>query len=133
MATATANLSAIGIAPILTVNDLDQSVKFYEKLGFTIEERYEQLGKLNGVRMVAGQARINLTQDDFAKGRDRQKGVGMRFFLPVDQDVDELAASVKATGLPVDGPKDVHWGRTFMLTDPDGFNITVARVHNGRM
>ena len=50
MTTATANLSAIAIAPILTVNDLDASTKFYEKLGFTIEERYEQLGKLNGVR-----------------------------------------------------------------------------------
>lgn len=26
------------------------------------------------------------------------------------------------------GPEDMPWGRAFMLTDPDGFKITVART-----
>jgi catechol 2,3-dioxygenase-like lactoylglutathione lyase family enzyme len=130
MATATANLNGLDLAPILTVNDLQQSIGFYEKLGFTIEERYERDGKLNGGRFAAGQARINLTQDDWAKGRDRAKGTGMRLFIPVEQDVDELAAAVKAAGLSLEsGPDDMPWGRTFSLTDPDGFKITIARVH----
>ena len=130
MAIATANLNGLGLAPILTVSDLQQSIRFYEKLGFSIEERYERDGKLNGGRLAAGQARINLTQDDWAQGRDRVKGTGMRLFIPVEQDVDELAAAVKSAGLSLErGPEDMPWGRAFTLTDPDGFKLTVARVH----
>jgi uncharacterized glyoxalase superfamily protein PhnB len=129
MATATTILSALGLAPILTVNDLQRSIGFYEKLGFSIEERYEREGKLNGARLVAGQGRVNLTQDDWAKGRDRAKGTGVRVFIQVEQDVDELAAGIKAAGITLEsGPEDMPWGRAFSLTDPDGFKITVARV-----
>jgi len=128
MATTTATLNALGLAPILTVNDLQESIRFYEKLGFSIEERYEQEGKLNGVRLVAGQARLNLTQDDWAKGRDRVKGTAMRLYFPVEQDVDELAGGIKAAGVSLErGPEDAYGGRAFMLIDPDGFKITVAR------
>lgn len=129
MTTAVA-LNALGIAPILTVNDLDKTIRFYQGLGFVIEERYEREGKLNGVRMAGGQARLNVTQDDWAKGKDRVKGTGMRLFIPVEQDVDALAATVKSAGVTLEsGPEDMPWGRAFMLTDPDGFKITVARVH----
>jgi catechol 2,3-dioxygenase-like lactoylglutathione lyase family enzyme len=130
MTTATV-LNALGLAPILTVNDLAKSLHFYEGLGFSIEERYEREGKLNGARMVAGQARVNLTQDDWGKGRDRVKGTGMRLFIPVEQEIDALAATVKAAGLALEsGPDDNPWGRSFTLTDPDGFRITVARVQH---
>lgn len=129
MTTAT-TLNAIGLAPILTVNDLDEALRFYHGLGFTIEERYERDGKLNGARMVAGQARVNLTQDDWAKGRDRVKGTGIRLFIPVEGDVDAIAASIKAAGIALEsGPEDKPWGRAIALTDPDGFKITVGRVH----
>lgn len=129
MTTATV-LNARGLAPILTVNDLEKSLRFYQGLGFVIEERYERDGKLSGVRLLGGDARLNLTQDDFAKGRDRVKGTGVRLFLAADQDIDELAGMVKAAGLALEsGPEDMPWGRAFMLTDPDGFKITVARVH----
>ena len=130
MTTTTGTLNALGIAPILTVNDLDQSLGFYERLGFGIEERYERDGKLSGVRLAAGEARINLTQDDWAKGRERAKGVGVRLFMPTLQDIDELAAKVKAAGVALDsGPEDMPWGRSFACTDPDGFKLTMARVH----
>ena len=123
-------LNGLGLAPILTVDDLARSMRFYEQLGFSVEERYEREGKLNGVRMVAGQARVNLTQDDWAKGRDRVKGAGVRLFIPTDQDVDAVAAAAKAAGLTLEsGPDDMPWGRAFALTDPDGFKLTVARTH----
>jgi uncharacterized glyoxalase superfamily protein PhnB len=130
MTTTTSILNALGIAPILTVNNLEQSLRFYERLGFGIEERYEGDGVLRGVRLVAGEARLNLTQDDWAKGKDRAKGVGVRIFIPTAQDIDELAAKVKEAGLALDsGPEDAPWGRSFGSTDPDGFKLTIARTH----
>jgi predicted enzyme related to lactoylglutathione lyase len=51
----------------------------------------------------------------------------MRLFIPVEQEIDVLAAAVKAAGLALDsGPEDMPWGRAFMLTDPDGFKITIG-------
>jgi catechol 2,3-dioxygenase-like lactoylglutathione lyase family enzyme len=127
--TTTNAMNALGLAPILTVNDLDKSMRFYQSLGFVVEERYERDGKLGGARLAAGQARVNLTQDDWAKGRDRDKGAGMRLFIPIEQDVDAYAAGLKDAGVPLEGgPEDMPWGRAIMLTDPDGFKITIARL-----
>src|SRR5438876_8799759 len=92
-------LNAVGLAPILTVNNLEKSMQFYEGLGFGIEERFEQDGKVMGVMLRAGEARLNLTQDDWGKGRDRVKGVGFRIFIVTTQDIDDLAGKVKAAGV----------------------------------
>jgi catechol 2,3-dioxygenase-like lactoylglutathione lyase family enzyme len=111
------------------VNDLEQSMRFYQNLGFVLEERYERDGRLSGARLTSGQATVNLTQDDWAKGRDRVKGAGVRLFIVVEQDVDALAAGLKASGVSLEsGPDDMPWGRAFNLTDPDGYKITVARL-----
>lgn len=119
---------AKSIAPSLTANDVDQSIRFYEALGFAIEERWEEEGKLLGVMMRAGDVQIGLSQDDWQKGRDRVKGQGMRIFISTTQDVDQLAAAAKAAGIALDGePHDTPWGsRVFEATDPDGFKITVS-------
>ena len=116
------------IAPSLTVNDLQQSIRFFEGLGFGIEDRWEENGALLGVMLRAGDARIGLSQDDWKKGRDRQKGVGMRIFLDTPQNIDELATRVKAAGVALDGePHDTEWGtRAFEVTEPSGFKLTVS-------
>src|SRR5262245_66081989 len=55
MATATdARLQAKTISPTLTVNNIQQSVKFFEGLGFGVEERWEENGTLLGVMLRAG-------------------------------------------------------------------------------
>src|SRR6476646_1039762 len=69
-------LQAKTLAPMLTVDNLQRSVAFFEGLGFGIEERWEEKGVLLGVMLRAGEARVNLSQDDWKKGRDRQKGIG---------------------------------------------------------
>lgn len=128
MATTTETaLQAKGLAPGLTVNDLQQSVRFYEGLGFGVEERWEEDGALLGVMLRAGEARIGLNQDDWKKGRDRVKGVGMRMFIRTAQDIDQLAARAKSAGISLDDePHDTPWGsRAFGVTDPDGFKLTV--------
>jgi uncharacterized glyoxalase superfamily protein PhnB len=121
-------LQAKSLAPSLTVDDLQQSIRFFEGLGFGVEERWEENGVLLGVMLQAGQAHIGLSQDDWKKGRGRQKGVGMRVFIGTTQDIDGLAARAKAAGLTLDQePHDTPWGsRAFEVTEPSGFKLTIS-------
>jgi uncharacterized glyoxalase superfamily protein PhnB len=117
----------------LTVDDLDASMRFYvDGLGFHVRERWEREGTLRGVEMVAGSAMIGISQDDWAKGRNRTKGVGMRFYLETTQDIDEVAARIQARGVEVRGPEDAPWGaRLVHVTDPDGFQLTLYQERKG--
>jgi uncharacterized glyoxalase superfamily protein PhnB len=129
MATATeSTLQAKTISASLTVNDLQQSIKFFEGLGFAVEDRWEEQGKLLGVMLRAGDASIGLSQDDWKKGRDRQKGVGMRLFIGTKQDIDQIASRARAAGLKLDSePHDTEWKtRAFEVTEPSGFKITIG-------
>jgi uncharacterized glyoxalase superfamily protein PhnB len=121
-------LQAKTVSPSLTVNDLQRSVAFFEGLGFGIEERWEDKGVLLGVMMRAGEARIGLSQDDWKKGRDRQKGVGMRIFVGTGQNIDQLAADATKAGITLDvDPHDTPWGsRAFEVTEPSGFKLTIS-------
>ena len=118
------------ITPGITVNNLARSLAFYtEGLGFIVGERWEEEGQLAGVELSAGNAHLVLTQDDFKKGRDRVKGIGLRLWFYTTQDLDGLAARAKASGLVLEQePVDMPWGaRGFMLTDPDGFKISFSK------
>jgi uncharacterized glyoxalase superfamily protein PhnB len=129
MTTATApSLQAKTISPSLTVNDLQQSIRFFEGLGFVVEDRWEEQGKLLGVMLRAGDARIGLNQDDWKKGRDRQKGVGMRLFIGTKQNIDQIASRAKTAGVKIDAePHDTEWKtRAFEVTEPSGFKITIG-------
>ena len=118
------------LSPSFTVNDLQKSIRFFEGLGFVVDERWEEGGALLGVMLRAGEARIGLSQDDWKKGRDRQKGVGMRLFLSTTQDINQLAERVKQAGISLDSePHDSEWGsRVFDVTEPSG---TIARKDEG--
>jgi len=129
MATATeSTLKAKTVSLGLTVNDLQQSIKFFESLGFAVEDRWEEHGKLLGVMMRAGDASIGLNQDDWKKGRDRQKGVGMRLFIGTKQDIDQIASHARTAGVKLDSePHDTEWKtRAFEVTEPTGFKITIS-------
>src|SRR5215207_9054799 len=99
MSTATESALQAKIAPSLTVDDLQASLRFFEGLGFAIEERWEDNGTLNGAMLRAGSARIGVNQDDWKKGRDRKKGVGMRILIETTQNIDELAKRAKQAGI----------------------------------
>lgn len=114
------------LMPSLTVDDLEASLRFYvDGLGFTVHETWEEEGKVLGVMLLAGTCYLGLSQDDWAKGRDRQKGVGFRIWAETAQDLDELAERMREHGIEPDGPKTESWGnRSLGATDPDGFTIT---------
>lgn len=115
------------IVPTLTVDDLQKSIAFYEALGFAIDERWEDKGTLLGVMMRAGKAQIGLNQDDWKKGRDRKKGIGVRLSISTPGSVDEIAKRAKNAGITLKSePRDTEWNsRAFELSDPSGYLLTV--------
>ena len=127
MATTQEALQITAIIPSITVDDLQRSITFYEALGFAIDERWEEGGKLLGVMLRAGKTQIGLSQDDWQKGRDRKKGIGMRLTMSTTQKVDEIATRAKAAGIQLKSePHDTEWKtRAFEISDPSGFLLTI--------
>jgi predicted lactoylglutathione lyase len=117
------------IVPTLTVDDLQKSIAFYEALGFAIDERWEANGTLLGVMVRAGRIQIGLNQDDWKKGRDRTKGIGVRLAIATATaaGVDEMARRARNAGIALTSePHDTDWeSRAFEVTDPSGFLVTV--------
>lgn len=117
------------IEPLLTVSDLQRSIKFYtDALGFFVSDRFtDKSGALQGVMLKAGLCELGISQDDWAKGRDRQRGVAIRIYCTTAQDVDRLAARVQAAGHRLtEEPHVQAWGgRAFSVDDPDGFHLTL--------
>ena len=114
----------------ITGNDLQQSLHWYvDVVGFKEERRIERDGKLRGITLSAGNARITINQDDGAKGKDRPKGVGYSLHLSTMQDIDTLAAAIKARGgTLVSEPADMPWGaRIFRLHDPNGVLWVISK------
>src|ERR1700681_747267 len=73
-------------SPSFTVNDIEKSMAWYrDVLGFTVGERWEDGGKLLGAEMAAGDVSFMIGQDDWKKGRDRVKGIGVRMYCTTDQ------------------------------------------------
>lgn len=117
------------LMPSLTVNDLAASVAWYrDVLGFIVAEEFRRDDRVVGVRLTAGTVDFLLGQDDFAKGRDRKKGAGLRLYCITGQDIDQLAAAIKERGGQLaQEPQDQPWGaRDLAVVDPDGFVISIS-------
>ena len=128
MATTQEAVQITAIVPTLTVDDLPKSIAFYEALGFAIDERWEEKGTLLGVMLRAGNSRIGLNQDDWKKGRDRTKGIGVRLSISTTPgSVDEIAKRAKNAGITLKSePRDTEWkSRAFEVSDPSGFLLTI--------
>jgi uncharacterized glyoxalase superfamily protein PhnB len=129
----TTTLQARSLSISLTVADLPRSTRLYtEGLGFTLQEEFKMEGKVMGVMLESGGSGLMLGQDDFAKGKDRLKGVGVRLYVETEQDLQALANQARAAGLSVEGdPAPLGWGPMgFTLTDPDGYKVTVSGPAN---
>ena len=120
------NLSIL--APSLTVNDVEQSFAWYcDVLGFVVKDRWVHEGVFVGGELRAGDVRLYLGQDDWKQGRDRVKGLGFRIYFETRQDIDRLAAGIKARGGTLASEPRDEWGmRSFNLEDPSGYKITIS-------
>ena len=125
------SLRLASLTASLTVNDIEKSLAWYrDVLGFTVKDRWEHGGALVGVELRAGSVALVLNQDDFSKGRDRVKGVGVRLYGNTRQDIDRLAADIKSRGgVLAQEPKDRDWGtRDFVMVDPDGYRLSITTM-----
>jgi lactoylglutathione lyase len=116
--------------PTFTVNDIERSVQFYTGvLGFIVIEEMTDGAALKGALLKAGVSTLGLSQDDWAKGRDRQKGEGVRIWCRTAQDIDAMAKRITAAGGRLaEDPKNQPWGvRSLSVKDPDGFLLTIYR------
>lgn len=113
----------------LTVKNLEQSAKWYlDVLGFSEDRRYERQGRLLAISLRAGAVRILLSQDDGAKGLDREKGAGLSLQITTQHSADVLADHIKKQGWTLDTEPVTmpHGVRAFRLRDPDGFRFTIS-------
>jgi predicted enzyme related to lactoylglutathione lyase len=112
----------------LTVRDLETSLAWYtDVLGFTVDRKHEREGNLFAVSLKAGAVRLLITQDNGAKGDSRVKGEGFSLMFTTAQNVDDLAARVKARGGTLaTEPFDSFGGRAFRIVDPDGFRLVIS-------
>lgn len=129
MSSTTSSLVGKALQASLTMKDLQKSITFYvDVLGFKVDRNIERDGKLRGVAVSAGEVRLNLNQDDGAKGWERVKAQGFSFQITTAQSVDEIAARIKTSGghLEIE-PKDMPWGaRIIRIKDLDGFLWTIS-------
>ncbi len=113
----------------ISANDVQRSLDFYVKgLGFKEVERMENNGALEGAMIAAGDANLGISQDDFSKGRDRKKGIGLSIHIETDQELNALAQRVKQAGIAFDKePGPLPWGPIgFSVKDPDGLTVFVS-------
>ncbi len=123
------SLHGHALAASLTVKDLQASLAWYRDVaGFTVNKEHERGGKVRAISLKAGHVEILIGQDDGAKGLDRVKGEGFSLRITTSQDIDALAAAIKARGGTLDAePTTLPWGaRVFRIKDPDGFKIAIS-------
>jgi catechol 2,3-dioxygenase-like lactoylglutathione lyase family enzyme len=124
-------LRLTGFTPSLTVNDLAKSLAFYTgPLGFIVGQEWKDGEVLRGAMLKAGACELAISQDDGKLGTDRKKGLGFRIWCYTVQDIDAIAARLKAAGHalteePADHP--AYGVRSLSVDDPDGFHLTLAR------
>ena len=100
--------------------DLQRSIDFYDTLGFTVAERYEQEGWLLWCRLRRDDAELMLS---LVSEPVHDHGQGVLLYLYVD-DLDAVEA--RAPVVEDDAPRPV---REMRLTDPDGHVVMVAELH----
>jgi uncharacterized glyoxalase superfamily protein PhnB len=99
----------------ITVKDIQKSAAWYQNVvGFGVDRTFERDGRLVLVALKAGDVRINLNQDDGAKGWDRIKGLGFSVNIWTTEDIDAIANRIKASGGRLDSePVDAPWGARY--------------------
>ena len=103
----------------LEVNNLEESLAFYQQIGFEIDS-HEPQAEPPIASVKSKSLRITLVQQIETM---LKRGRGVHFVIGVT-DVDEFHDDLRATGIEVSAPRDDGWGGRFVsLQDPDGYRL----------
>ncbi|HEX2947110.1 MAG TPA: VOC family protein [Clostridia bacterium] len=110
----------------ISVNDIDESVKFYQDIvGLSIDRRFKAGPDIEICFMGSGETKIELIMDKGHKAPGNIQGISIGFET---DSVDRLLEFVKSRGIAVDsGPvqPNPHL-RFFFVKDPNGLRIQFA-------
>ena len=102
----------------LEVNNLEESLAFYNQIGFEIDS-HEPHAEPPLASVKSKSLHITLVQQIETM---LKRGRGVHFVLGVT-DVDEFHDDLRAKGIAVSPPRDDGWGRFVSLQDPDGYRL----------
>ncbi|MFT3763641.1 MAG: VOC family protein [Pseudoxanthomonas sp.] len=110
------------LVPMQPVADMPASVAFYEKLGFLIEERNDELG---WAMLRCGDVRLMLDQSiNLHPGIPR---VSVLYLYP--ENLREFHRRARDNGLDVPEPDVTFYGMTeFRIEDPDGNRLWIGQA-----
>ena len=116
----------------LPVVSLEQSVAFYESLGFTTEIRNE---RAHFVLMRLGGGTLGLLQIGNAPGKSTDLSSSLRKLIQVElstDNLDELYEQLRTKCIAVQvPPRDRGFERSMQCLDPDGFTVEFAEGRRG--
>jgi catechol 2,3-dioxygenase-like lactoylglutathione lyase family enzyme len=129
----------------LTVSDLQRSIEFYERLGFTVDERIEEEGEevergvgvpgahLDVAMLTRAGGRLELIQyldDEGAPAALPNNGTGAAHVCIQVEDVDAAVAELAGQGIefmsdPITHEAGIRW---VYAKDPDGVTAELIQV-----
>ena len=111
--------------PMIHVPDVRAAAAWYETIGFTVLETYDDgADGLSFAILSAGATRVMFNQGGRASAERRRE---VDLYVDVE-DVDELFASLKDRVEVVKPPHDTHYRmREFIIRDPNRFWITFGK------
>ncbi|HEX4033399.1 MAG TPA: VOC family protein [Solirubrobacteraceae bacterium] len=121
-----ANQRVSSLIPFVRVVDVEQSVTFYEHLGFVVQDTAEYGGHLSWASLSSGGAEIMFEGTHGPSDPDRQR---VQFYL-YSHDLAALRAQLVATGIDAGPIEDGSPGprEEMRVTDPDGYVLMIAQI-----
>lgn len=109
------------LIPMLPVRSIGDSIVFYEKLGFTVEQRNDSWG---WAMLVFGDCRIMVDRSINVHPAAPRQSV---LYLYLD-DIEAYHAQVRGSGLAIPDLDTTFYGMTeFRLDDPDGNRLWIGQ------
>ncbi len=131
--TAPAPDALVNLIPTTHVADVAASLRFYERLGFVEDGRFEPDGTLAWASMHAVRVRAARIMFERSHGPLDPAAQAVYFYCWTDA-ISSLHARLTADGLtpsPITHPAHMRDGE-FRLTDPDGYLLIVGQLRRSR-
>lgn len=117
----------ISFTKIIFSDNIEESIRFYECLGFQIYKDNRQKGGNEASVIYSGTPDLIL---NFYSSKDRLDYSGYDSFLTFTvENVDEKMDFFKERGYPIDDVQDIPFGKFAYLKDPFGYQVIISELY----